>query len=72
MHMTVTKSHVRCGYRLFVAIVQGLSMASALYILIAHHAGGYIYRGVFSLFIGVFVLWALYANEESDRYFETH
>jgi hypothetical protein len=60
------------GYRLFVAIVQGLSMASALYILIAHHAGGYIYRGVFSLFIGVFVLWALYANEESDRYFETH
>jgi hypothetical protein len=60
------------GYRLFVAIVQGLSMASAIYILIAHHAGGYVYRGVFSLFIGVFVLWALYGNDESDRYFETH
>ncbi len=60
------------GYRLFVAIVQALSMASAIYILIAHHAGGYVYRGVFSLFIGVFVLWALYANEESDRYFQTH
>ncbi len=60
------------GYRLFVAIVQGLSMASAIYILIAHHAGGYVYRGVFSLFIGVFILWALYANEESDRYFQTH
>jgi hypothetical protein len=60
------------GYRLFVAIVQGLSMASAIYILIAHHAGGYVYRGVWSLFIGVFILWALYGNEESDRYFETH
>jgi hypothetical protein len=60
------------GYRLFVAIVQGLSMGSALFVLIAHHAGGYVYRGVFSLFIGVFVLWALYGNEESDRYFETH
>ena len=30
------------------------------------------YRAVFSLFIGVFVLWALYGNDESDRYFETN
>ena len=60
------------GFRLLVAIVQGLSMASAVYILVAHHVGGYVYRGVFSLFVGVFVLWALYGNDESDRYFETH
>jgi hypothetical protein len=60
------------GYRLFVAFVQGLSMALAVYVLIAHHVGGYVYRGVFSLFLGVFVLWALYGNEESDRYFETN
>jgi hypothetical protein len=60
------------GYRLFVAIVEGLAMALAVYTLIAHHVGGYVYRGVFTLFIGVFVLWALYGNDESDRYFETN
>jgi hypothetical protein len=60
------------GFRLFVAIVEGLAMALAIYILVAHHVGGYVYRGVFTLFVGVFVLWALYGNEESDRYFETN
>jgi hypothetical protein len=60
------------GMRIFVAIVEGLSMASAIYALIAYQAGGYVYRAVFSLFIGVFVLWALYGNEESERYFESH
>jgi hypothetical protein len=58
------------GARLFVAIVQCVSMGTAVYILIAHHVGGYVYRAVFSLFIGIFVLWALYGNEESDRYFD--
>ncbi len=58
--------------RLAVAIVQCFNMGLAIYVLIAHHVGGYVYRGVFSLFIGVFVLWALYANEESDRFFRTN
>ena len=57
------------GIRLFVAIVQGLSMAFAMYVLVAHHVGGYMYRAVFSLFVGVFVLWALYGNAESDEFF---
>lgn len=60
------------GMRLLVAIVQCFAMALAIYGLIAHHVGGYIYRGVFSLFLGMFVLWALYGNEESDRYFEAN
>ncbi len=60
------------GMRLFVAIVQALSMASAIYVLVAHHVGGLVYRAVFSLFVGVFVLWALYGNDESDRFFETN
>ena len=60
------------GMRLLVAIVQCFAMALAVYGLIAHHVGGYVYRGVFSLFLGLFVLWALYGNEESDRYFEAH
>jgi hypothetical protein len=59
------------GIRLLVAIVQGLTMAFAMYILVAHHVGGYMYRAVFSLFVGVFVLWALYANTESDEFFES-
>ena len=60
------------GMRLLVAIVQCFAMALAIYGLIAHHVGGYVYRGVFSLFLGLFVLWALYGNEESDRYFEAN
>ena len=60
------------GMRLFVAVVQCFGMGVAIYILIAHHTGGYVYRAVFSLFVGVFVLWALYGNDESDRYFETN
>ena len=56
-------------WRFFVALAQGFSMAVAMYVLVAHHVGGYVYRAVFSLFVGVFVLWALYGNDESDRYF---
>jgi len=60
------------GMRTFVAIVQCFSMGVAIYVVVVHHIGGLVYRGVFSLFVGVFVLWALYGNEESDRYFETN
>ncbi len=60
------------GTRLLVAVVQCFVMGLAVYGLIAHHVGGYVYRSVFTLFVGVFVLWALYANEESDRFFETN
>lgn len=58
------------GWRLYVAIIQGIAMAFAVYTLIAHHVGGLVYRSVFTLFVGTFVLWALYANDESDRFFE--
>ena len=58
--------------RFLVAVVQAISMGMAIYILIAHHVGGYVYRAVFSLFVGVFVLWALFGNDESDRFFETN
>ena len=58
------------GWRLVIAIVQSLAMAFAVYTLVAHHVGGLVYRSVFTLFVGVFVLWALYANDESERFFE--
>lgn len=60
------------GMRLLVAIVQCFAMGIAIYVLVAHHTGGLVYRSVFTLFIGVFVLWALYGNDESDRYFEAN
>jgi hypothetical protein len=58
------------GWRLVIAVVEGIAMALAVYTLIAHHVGGYVYRSVFTLFIGVFVLWALYGNDQSERYFD--
>ncbi|MGA9276963.1 hypothetical protein [Ilumatobacter sp.] len=57
------------GIRVLVAVVQAFSMGVAMYVLVAHHTGGFVYRAVFSLFVGVFVLWALYGHEESDEYF---
>ena len=59
----------RDGVRLFVAVVQFLTMGLALYVLVAFNAGGYVFRAVFSLFVGVFVLWALYGKDESDAFF---
>jgi len=59
------------GMRVFVAIVQGLTMVVAMYVVAAHHVGGFTYRAVFSLFVGVFVLWALYGNEESNDFFSS-
>jgi hypothetical protein len=47
-------------------------MGTAISVLVVHHVGGLVYRGVFSLFVGVFTLWALDGNEESDRYFDTN
>ena len=59
------------GVRLFVAIVQVLTMVFALYLLVSGHGGGFAYRAVFSLFVGVFVLWALYGTDEADEFFES-
>ena len=56
------------GWRLVIAIVQSLAMALAVYTLISHHVGGLVYRSVFTLFVGVFVLWALYGNDQSYRF----
>jgi hypothetical protein len=59
----------RNSIRLFVAIVEFLTMGLALYVLVAFNSGGYVFRAVFSLFVGVFVLWALYGKDDSDAFF---
>lgn len=58
------------GMRLFVAIVEAIVMGIALYTMVTHHAGAYLYRGFFTLLVGVFVLWALYGNDRSEAFFE--
>lgn len=58
------------GMRLFVAVVEAVVMGIALYTMVTHHAGAYLYRGFFTLLVGVFVLWALYGNDRSEAFFE--
>ena len=59
------------GWRLFVAIVVGINMAAALGSMLYYHTGAYVESGLVTLLIGVFVLWALYGHEQSERYFES-
>ena len=62
------------GFRTFVAIVEGLRIASSLGFMIYHHSGAYVEAALVSILISVFVLWALYhgkADEYSRRSAET-
>ncbi len=58
--------------RLFVAVVLGVRLVVATYWLIAHTGGGLQWNAVISTGIAVFVLWALYGNEHSQRYFASY
>ena len=69
---TALRIAITTGIRLLVAIVRCFASGTAIYVLVLHHVGGLVYRGVFSLFVGVFALWALYGNDEPDRYFDTN
>ena len=54
--------------------LNGTVIGEAIAAVLLFAVGNGIMRGSngYRLFVGVFVLWALYANEESDRYFETN
>lgn len=58
------------GVRMLVGIVMGLRIASALWFMITHHQGGFLYSGIANIAIALFVLWALFGNERSDEWFE--
>jgi hypothetical protein len=58
--------------RLAVAIVLGIRMAVAVYWMIVHFGGGLQWNALLTVGIGIFVLWALYGNDASERYFEGH
>jgi hypothetical protein len=57
------------GYRLFVAVIVGIRMVSAVALMLIYHTGGYLYNGLVAVLIGIFVLWALYGYQPSDDYF---
>ncbi len=56
--------------RLLVAIVQIVHVAVAAWSMFTHHSSAFLFSGLLSVAIAVFVLWALY-NEKSDEYFES-
>jgi xanthine/uracil permease len=58
--------------RLFTAIVVGLNIALVSWWMITHFGGGLQWRALITVGLGIFVLWALYGNEESEAYFEGH
>lgn len=58
--------------RLAVAIVLGIRMAVAVYWMVVHFGGGLQWNALLTVGIGIFVLWALYGNDASERYFEGH
>ncbi len=56
--------------RLAVAIVLTLRLAFATYWMIVHIGGGLQWNALLSAGIAFFVLWALYATSDSQKYFE--
>lgn len=53
-----------------VAFVQVLHVASAAFLMFSHHTGAFLYQGLITVAVALFVLWALF-NERADAYFET-
>jgi hypothetical protein len=51
-----------------VAFVQILHVASAAWLMFTHHTGAFLWQGLITVGIAVFVLWALF-NEKADEYF---
>lgn len=58
------------GARLLVTIVQVIAVASASWTMFTHHTGAFLFQGLLTIGIAVFVIWALY-NERSDAYFDS-
>jgi hypothetical protein len=46
--------------------------AVAVYWMITHVGGGLQWNAILSVGVGIFVLWSLFGNAESNAYFEGH
>jgi hypothetical protein len=58
------------GARLVVAIVVGIRLALLVWVMLTHHVGGFLWTGLISAGFGLFILWALYGDDRSEKYFE--
>jgi hypothetical protein len=52
-----------------VAFVQLINVAAAAWVMFTHHTGAFLWQGVVTIGIAVFVLWALF-NDRADEYYE--
>lgn len=58
--------------RLVVGVVVTIRLAVVAYWMVTHIGGGLHWNALLSAGIGIWVLWALYGNDESEDYFEGH
>lgn len=58
------------GARILVTIVQVIAVASAAWTMFTHHTGAFLFQGLITTAIAIFVIWALY-NERSEEYFDS-
>jgi hypothetical protein len=52
-----------------VAAIQVIHVAAAAYLMFSHHEGAFLYQGLITVAVALFVLWALF-NERSDAYYK--
>jgi hypothetical protein len=51
-----------------VAFVQVLHVAAVAFVMFSHHTGAFLYQGLITVAVALFVLWALF-NDKADEYY---
>lgn len=57
------------GARNLVGIVQGIRIAAAAFLIVYQYQGGLLAQSIVTIVLGLFILWALFANERSEQFF---
>ena len=56
--------------RTFVGVVVGVRLVATVVVMLTHHEGGYLAVTFFGAGIGLLALYALFADKNSEEYFE--
>jgi hypothetical protein len=51
-----------------VAFIQVIHVAAVAFLMFSHHTGGFLYQGLITVAVALFVLWALF-NDKADEYY---
>ena len=51
-----------------VAFVQVLHVAAVAFVMFSHHTGAFLYQGLITVAVALFVLWALF-NDKAEEYY---